>query len=346
MKKIIIILLLAAGYFIISTLYHAGSFNSIEAHSQLIDISVYMNIAGTEDLEIDKENGLLFISSSDRWKQARGEKTDDGVYLLDLNSESEPYKLPTTYKGEFHPHGMSFLRKDGTDYLFAINHNQKGGSVELFKFEKGILVHLKTFKNEHMCCPNDLIAVDVDKFYVSNDHGAEKGFKRILEDYLRIANSYLLYFDGETYSKVYDNLNYANGVNVSADGKTLYMTETTGRILSVLDRNIATGKLTLRFTKQFKTGLDNITIDAEGNLWVASHPKLLDFIGHANNPAKLSPSQVLKLTPTGRDDFKVTEVYLNSGEEISGTSTALYYKGRVYVGVVFESKLLSGSYKQ
>lgn len=346
MKKIIIILLLAIGYFIISTLYHAGSFNTIHAHSELTDISMYTNVAGTEDLEIDREKGLLFISSSDRWKQVRGEKTDDGVYLLDLNSNLEPYKLPTTYEGEFHPHGMSFLNKDGTDYLFVINHNQQGSSVELFKFEEGILIHLKTFENEQMCCANDLIAVDVDKFYVTNDHGVEKGFNRILEDYLRVANSYLLYFDGKTYSKAYDNLNYANGVNVSADGTTLYMTETTGRKLSVLDRNIATGKLTLRFTRQFKTGLDNITIDAEGNLWIASHPKLLDFIGHANNPANISPSQILKLTPNGRDAFKVTEVYLNSGEEISGTSTALYYKGNVYVGVVFESKLLRGSYKQ
>ena len=348
MKKIItLIVFIALSVLVLNTLHHAGSFKTLEPHSELTGIYVHTNMAGPEDIEVDADRGLIFISSSDRWNGHKKEPSQDGIYLLDLNIDTDghtlPVRLPTSYAGDLHPHGMSILKVDKRTYLYVINHNLAGDFVELFEFTNNMLVHLKSFENEEMCCPNDLVAVDLNKFYVSNDHGAREGLSRTLEDYLRLPNSYILYFDGETYSRAYENLNYANGINVSADGKTLYVAETTGRRLSVLDRDITSGQLQLRFTKDLESGLDNITIDAEGNLWIGSHPKLLDFVAHAENNGKLSPSQVLKLTPSGENDFEVTEVYLNEGEQISGSSTALYHDGKVYIGVVFENKLLVGA---
>jgi len=339
-KTIALIIFLAVVAFVVNTLHHSGSFKALEPHSSLTDISIYTNMAGPEDIVIDRARGLLFISSSDRWNT---DPSQDGVYLLDLSIGSQPVKLATTYVGELHPHGMSFLSIDGRDYLHIVNHNRTGNYVELFEFKDNMLFHLRSFENEEMCCPNDVIATGLNNFYVSNDHGAKDGLARTLEDYLRLANAYILYFDGQKYSKAYENLNYANGINVSADGETLYVTETTGRRLSVLDRDITSGQLQLRFVKDLESGLDNVTIDSRGNLWIASHPKLLDFVAHAKNTGDLSPSQVLKLTPKGENDFEVTEVYLNAGGEISGSSTALHHDGKVYIGVVFENKLLVGA---
>ena len=344
-KYIVILVLLVLVYFVVNTMIQAGVFKTIENHSDLTNTKIYNNMAGPEDLDIDKENGLLFISQTDRWKLRNGEQTNDGIYLLNLNKDTVPYKLHTTFAGEFHPHGITFLKKDESNYLFVINHNQNGSSVELFRFSNDTLFHLVSFKDDMMCCPNDLVAVDIDQFYVTNDHGYKEGIMRTLEDYLRLPKSYLLYFDGQSFSKVYEGLNYANGVNVSPSGKNVYVTETTGRKISVLDRDISTGELKLRFTKDLETGLDNITIDSDGNLWIATHPKLFDFVGHSKDPDKKSPSQVLKLSPKGDDDFTVTEVYLDNGEELSGTSTALYYNDQVFIGVVFENNLLRGDYK-
>ncbi len=347
MKKIILwLVFITISYFVISTFYYAGSFNSIDEHSEFNNIRIYNNAAGTEDLDIDRNKGLLFISSTDRWKLKSGQKSEDGIYLLDLNTDGNPYRLKTTYVGEFHPHGISFLSKNGVDYLFVINHTAKGNYVEKFIFKNNLLEHLQSYENKQMCCPNDLVAVDLDKFYVTNDHGSAKGIIRALEDYLRLANSYILYFNGNEFSKVFEDLNYANGINVSSDGVTIYLSETSARRLSVLKRDISSGKLELKFTKSFQTGLDNITLDADGDLWIASHPKLLSFVSHARNSENISPSQVLKLTSSGEDDFSVEEVYLNSGEEISASSTALYYRGEVFVGVVLESKLLRANYQK
>jgi arylesterase/paraoxonase len=111
-----------------------------------------------------------------------------------------------------------------------------------------------------------------------------------------------------------------------------------------LDRDTSTGDLTLQFKKDLKSGLDNITLDSDGSIWITSHPKLLAFASYAKNPNNLSPSQVFKLETKGSNDFIVEEVYLNNGEEISASSTALQVNGRIYIGCVFENKLLQGEY--
>lgn len=341
-KYFFLILFLLLAYFVLNTLYDAGSFKTIENHTDLKNISVFTGIAGPEDFDIDPDSGWLFISNTDRWNLAKGNKTTDGISLWKLNENTTPHMLTTTFHEEFHPHGISYLKKGSENYLFVINHHKTGSSVELFRFKNDTLFHLVTYENNSMCCPNDLVAVDTDKFYVSNDHGNKKGIMRKLEDYLRLPKSSVLYFNGEVFSKVIDHLNYANGLMVSPDGKTLYLTETTSGKISVFDRDINSGALKLRFEKHLKTGLDNITMDANGDLWVAAHPKLFDFVGHAKNAEHLSPSQVFKMRPIGKDNLSVTEVYLNNGEQLSGSSVALYYKGEVYIGVVFDNKLLKG----
>lgn len=345
-KKIAGSIFLVLVFFVLKTLYSAGSFKTIISHSSLKDVSIYTNVAGTEDLDIDEERGLLFISSSDRWNVGKPTSDQDGIYLLDLNVEDAlPVRLLTTYKRDFHPHGISYLKKEDGDYLFVVNHNNLGDFIEVFQFENNQLTHMKTYESENLCCPNDVVAVDIDKFYVTNDHGAADGLSRTLEEYLMLANSYLLYFDGKDYKKVLEGIRYANGVSISKDGKLLYVTEGSGGKIFVMNRNIDTGELILRFSKELKTGADNISIDAEGHLWIGSHPQLLKFVDHATNTGKTSPSQVLKLSHKGESDFEVSEVYLNNGEEISASSVALHYKDQVFVGVVFENKLLRGTFK-
>lgn len=340
-KKFIVILLLAIIYFTGSTLIDAGTFKVVESKFDGKVLRIYNNMAGPEDLDVDEENGLIFISSSDRRLIKEGkESPNDGIYLLPLDVAAEPSKLPTTLEGPFHPHGISFFKKEDKSYLLAVNHTQKGDFVEAFQFENQQLKHLATYEDPMMCCPNDLVAVDKDKFYVTNDHGNKEGAWRVLEDYLKIPSSYLLYHDGHMFSKAYEELNYANGVDVSNDGRKLYLTHTTGRELLTFDRNPESGFLEIRNTLKLGTGVDNINVDKDGNIWVAAHPKLFSFVEHANNAKKKSPSQIIKITPHGQDAFGVDEIYTNNGEEISGSSAVVSYNGQIFVGTVFENKLL------
>ncbi len=325
--------------FIINTLYSAGVFKQIISHTEGRVKELYTTMPGTEDMDIDYSKGLLFISSTDRWKQLKGGSSNGGIYILQLDSGNTPKKLAHTYIGVFQPHGISFISKHSVDYLFVVNHNEKGNFVELFQVRNDTLFHQKTFADASMCCPNDVVGVDTNKFYVTNDHGNKSGMMRVAEDYLRIPKSYLLYFDGTTFSKAYDDLNYGNGVNISKDGSKLYLTQTTGRKLLTFNRNSETGKIELLNTLNLASGLDNIHVDDLDNLWIAAHPKMLKFVGHAKDSTKKSPSQVFKLTPY-KNSYRVEDVYVNDGTEISGSSIAVQYKNDLLIGVVFERKLL------
>lgn len=343
MKRFLVILVLVIGFFLIKTFYQAGQFKTIDSHFNGTVINTYRNMPGPEDMQLDYFSDNLFISAATRRPKGNIEQNPnrfrDGIYLLNIEDDQAPELIPNNYQGEFHPHGISLLRKDTTLYVFAVNHNNAGDFVESFMFNNGTLEHLVSYSSPAMCCPNDLIATDIDKFYVTNDHGTKRGFMRVLEDYLRIPRSSLLYFDGESYSKAAGPFNYANGVNMSNDRSRLYLATTTGSSIIIFDVN-NDGSLTRKSTTDLGTGVDNIDVDKEGNLWIAAHPKLLNFVKHVKDSTIYSPSQVFKLTPKDDYDFDVEEVYLNDGSDISGSSVALSYRNELFIGVVLDYTML------
>lgn len=342
MRKKWILLAVAAIliFLVIKTLYVAGSFKTIHPHMAGSLLDEFQGIPGPEDMDLDDSTGLLFISSSDRWKIQSGLPSEDGIYLLHPDSAGQPRKLATTFTGDFHPHGISFLRANGQSFLFVVNHNAAGNYIEVFGYKSDTLFHQSSIKGNSMCCPNDVVAVAPDQFYVTNDHGYKGGIMRFLEEYLQLPFSSLLYYDGAAFSTVFDGLLYANGVNVSNDKTKLYLATTTGRTLFTFNRNTTSGQLSLAGKLNLKTGIDNIDVDAEGNLWIAGHPKLLAFVGHAKDSAKLSPSQVLKLTPAANDTYQVEEVMMDDGKLLSASSIALQYKNGLVVGGVFQPRIL------
>lgn len=343
MKKMWFVYLAGAAilYAVGNTLHVAGAFKSIHPHEEGITQIVYPGIYGPEDMDIDEQRERLYISSSDRWKDMKGiPTTGDGIWVLNLDTVAAPRLMATNFTNEFHPHGLSFLNHGGIDYLFVVNHNQAGNFVERFVIHGDSLLHQRSFSDATLCCPNDVVGVEPDRFYVTNDHGTRKGFKRTLEDYLRLPYSSLLYFDGTHFTTVVEGLRYGNGVNVSADGRRLYLATTTGRNLLTYDRDITTGQLTLLSKTSLDTGVDNIDVDASGDLWIAAHPKLLAFVGHAKDSSKRSPSQVLRLSPKPDNTYEVTEVLLDDGSQLSGSSIAVRYKNHLFVGGVFQPRIL------
>jgi arylesterase/paraoxonase len=191
-----------------------------------------------------------------------------------------------------------------------------------------------------MYSPNDVVAVGPRSFYVTNDHGSRTKFSRTLEEYLRLARSHVLYFDGENFKRASGGLLYANGINKSPDGRTIYVAAVTAGKIHVYDRDTATGALAPRTQIELGTGVDNIEVDGAGNLWAAAHPKLLTFVKHSKDGSHPSPSQVLKITPTGEKDFQVTEIFLDDGKWLSGASVGAAFENTLLVGPVFDDRFL------
>ncbi len=335
-----VILFLLAG-FIVYTLYKAGSFRSIEPHQKGEVLRIIKDIPGPEDLDISYLTNTLFISSTDR----RNEDNEGAIFGLPLESESIPYRIPHTFSDSFHPHGISVFESDSSTYLHVVNHNENGDYIEFFQYRSDSLHHFKSIHSPMMCCPNDVLSVAPDRCYITNDHGNKSGFMRTLEDYLTLPLSNILYYDGSSFNEAYSGMSYANGINISPNGKYIYATETTGRKLLTF---IPTSEGSLKKVGEInlKTGLDNIDVDQDGKIWIASHPKLLAFVKHAKDSTAISPSQVIRITPgvDNHTDFTIDEIFLDDGTNLSGSSVAVHHQGKVYVGVVFDHKVLMMSF--
>lgn len=325
----------AAGYF-------TGIRQEIAATCRVIPA-----VPGPEDIQIDHERKLAFISAYDRRAVSAGAPGSDairgGIYVIDLSEPEENWALrPVTpnVPESFRPHGISLYKdENGVNRLFAVNHPADGPeTVEIFDIgEGGALTHIRSVTSDTFISLNDVVAVGPDSFYATNDHGTRNALGQLLGNFALLRNSTIVYFDGEKANVAADKVLYANGINVSNDGRFVYVAAALGMSVYIYERNIETGRLLLQGAVRLGTGADNIDVQPDGTLLVGAHPNLMAFLSHASDPTKFSPSQVVRLEPEGK---RAGTIYLNLGEEISGISVAAGYGDVMLLGQVFEPKVL------
>ena len=340
---ILIVLALIIGGFIVKTLFDAGEFKVINPHFNGVCESV-PGVLSSEDITIHPKTSMAFISSADRRNRwSRDSRIGQGaIYGFDLKAgDPEPVNLTADFDKEFNPHGIGlWMDEDGSSSLFVVNHRRDGHFVEIFDLKNNKLIHRESIDGSLMHSPNDVIPVGPRTFYVTNDHGNTSELGRLLEEYLQLARSFVLYYDGRNFRIVAHGLSYSNGINVSPDGRTVYVAATVGQEVCLYDRDKRTGDLTLRHSIELGTGPDNIEVDESGNLWIGCHPKLLTFVKYSKDPLELSPSQVLKVMVQKPGSYGVDEIYLNNGEPLSGSSVAAVHKDNILIGSVFDARFL------
>lgn len=323
----------------------AGAFTGIRAQVPA-ECRTIASVPGPEDIQIDRERGLAFVSAVDRRAFFAGETgVRGGIYVIDLKAPQAEWSLrPVTANepADFKPHGISlYVGPTGERRLFVVNHPAGGQSVEIFDVaEDGMLTHVKTVTDPLLVSPNDIAAVSADAFYATNDHGSPRGFGQTLGDLLLLRNANAVYYDGRSMRIAATRLLLANGINVSADGRTAYISETLGTALHVYTRDPVTGELTPRDYISLGTGLDNIDVEPDGSLLIAAHPDMMAFLRHASDPKQLSPSQVVRVEPGTNGGGKVGTIYLDLGKELSGSSVAAGHGDLMLVGNVFDPKIL------
>jgi arylesterase / paraoxonase len=340
------ILVVGIVFVVVRTLNAGGVFADVTSHFDGTCKAI-AGVIGAEDMQVDRKARLLFISATDRRALMAGKPDpQDGLYMLALgNPGAAPVKLSGTPK-DFHPHGLSLYRDArGRETLMVVNHQSDGTqAVEIFDVNIGpdgvALNYRAHVTGDLLFSPNDLVAVSGDAFYATNDHGSRTKFGAMLENWLLLPRANVVYYDGDVFKVAADGLRFANGINVSPDGKFIYVAESTGREIDTYARNSFDGNLTLKNTFDIPSGLDNIDVDARGNLWAASHPKLLDLIAYAKNPSKPSPSEVTELRVSGGIPESARTVYENAGDEIGASSVGVVDGKHLYIGSIFDPKIL------
>ncbi len=338
--KFVLLVVLVVGAFAFKTVWQSGAFKTINNtfSGEFVQVPGY---AGVEDITIDQSTGMAFLSSDDRWASTLLKSPTKGAIVgLNLNdSVPQPVELTATFQQEdFHPHGISLYQTpEGKRILFVVNHRKSGNSIERFEFRNDSLIHLETFTDPLIISPNDVTGVGERSFYFTNDHNESLSAWRSLKDLMMIGTGNVCYYNGETVVKTaIEGLKYANGINRSMDGTKLYVAASSARSIVVVNRDLATGELQPSSVVFTGTGVDNIELDPAGNLWVGCHPQLLKFLAHAKNESALSPSEIIKLTPSDNGGFTQETILMNDGSGISASSVGAVYKDYLLIGPVFQ----------
>ena len=341
--------LLLTALIFVRILYAAGQLRELAPHfaGKCTQIS---GMPGAEDITFHRGLGYAYVSSDDRRATIAKKPVQGGIYRYDPRTHAAPVLLTSAFKATFHPHGISlFVDAQGKQTLYAINHPELG-VAQIEKFElgaDGLLVHKKTLRDPKLVSINDLVAVDAERVYVTNDHAAPFGVRQLIEDLAQLirgksaGRGTIVYFDGRAFREVLHGMAYANGINASHDGKTVYVAQSIGQSVSLYARNASSGELSLRKVLPLATAADNIELDEQGDLYIGAHPRTLDFFAHAldGSGATRAPSQVLRVK-LGAPGESPEELYLSEGDPLSAVATAAVQGKLMLLGPVFDAQLL------
>ena len=338
-KRILYAFLILLILFIANIFVSTGFFRTIENNFNGT-ILKEINLPGVEDITISQIDSFAILSSTDRKKIPNPNQQLGGLYFLDLkNNNYNPIHLTKNFKKPFAPHGISIFKKDSVYTIAAINHTKEGEFIEIFKLINQKLTHYKTLKHELIFSPNDLILLDENRFYFTNDHKYKDGLGKLAEDYLGLAISNVVYFDGENYIKVANGIAYANGINLDIKRNLLFVASPRKFLIKVYQKNDA-NSLTFIEDIDCKTGVDNIEFDTENNLWVGSHPNLLHFASYAKGDKEISPSEIIKINYQQKGKYSIEQIYIEDGSKMSASTVATPFGNLILTGNVMDSNFL------
>jgi len=305
-----------------------------QSHYQPPSSATSSYFAPAEDIEVDLETDVAFLSVSDVRATSKNRPPNFFGNVVTWTQVSEnkiaPRRMSKNFKGDevsqllFNPLGISLLNYQGFNanralWMFAINydhHNHHQSIVtHTYTFESPLShgftqeYNVKNVLFEHL---NDVAAISPTEFYVTNyQTGPGSGTPiGMLMGVFGLNTGNLLYCDAvdNECRVVLDGLSYANSVYLNHDHTQLYLTETLEKRFNVYDRDLLTNELRLNESIILDSFPDNINVDIANNVWVAVTMDLvasLRAIMDDTNEFRAAPSAVLRLVPkTGKPGEK------------------------------------------
>ncbi|CAG5130483.1 unnamed protein product [Candidula unifasciata] len=315
---------------------------------------------GSEDLEVTKD-GLAFITSGLWFPGAPKGFTDmitnnnakGSIFLYDFNKPdlgARKLKLiPSKHFDPeiFHPHGISLLEDEanGEHLLYVVSHRKgKDDAVEKFRYspKTNELIHVNSFAGDELHITNDLAVISEDKFYITNMMYFKNPYLSIIENLLALHVGSLVFFNGTGFTTAITGMRGPNGVSLSRDRKNLYVNLPFTGSMKVFDIK-ADYSLTEIQSLLLYTGADNLHVSQSGDaLYTGAHPVLSKIMEHISDPSQKAPSSVLKLPlNNGKvDTEKITELFYDHGELISGSSVAAVHNNQLLIGSVIHKLVI------
>jgi hypothetical protein len=293
---------------------------------------------------MEAAGGSLFLSVG----SARGPGPQDGIYAMPL-AGGRPVRLAGAPK-DFHPRGIGLYRTPGTGtlLLFAVNHRTSGRfSIDTFEVKEPgatpALVAQGTIEGGLMINPQDVAVAGPDMFYVANGTAGKNPLIHGLQTYGIIPGGNVLYFNGTMFSQVADGLYGTRSLLLT--GNHLVVGGLLSRSLTTFTRENFTGQLTEDDTLNLSTGPEKLSLDAQGQVLVASHANLLEWRAASADPGKRAASQILRVNLTNGVPQIARQIYGNDGSQLAGASVAVAAAGRLVIGSSLDGRLMSCAQK-
>lgn len=325
-------------------LVRGGAFSEVVATSPGQCQKIEVPGGSAEDIQPDRQNNLALLSVMDRRAIVENRATDGTIAKLDLSDDAFSISPALASQPDrFQPHGISlFTAPDGTQTLFVINHAFGAGEfIEVFEKPSGqsLFDHIESLTSPFLIEPNDLVAVGSRQFYVANDSGASNGLERMAEMVFAVGLSPLVYYDGATFETVVDDLKSSGGINVNLAKSELYVGETMGESIRVFqlaaDRSVEKETETI----SLNSGVDNVDLDADGNVWIANHINTVSLVRHFADATFPAPTQVQRIS-FGPSGPRVETIYEKDGTEHPAGSVAVNFDDKFLVGSITEKQIL------
>ncbi|KAF9436519.1 hypothetical protein BGZ76_003703 [Entomortierella beljakovae] len=343
-------------------------------------------IPGPSDIEIDDRDQIAFVSSDDRsWikesnffhRPSKVTSDNGGIYTLSLSQKTgspREVKLVGYPSDDFHPAGMSYYNtldpKTQTliSKLFVINHSHKGDFVEIFDFsaQDNTLTFVKSIQSSLFTTPKDVVAIDNERFYLTNRHFSTSKYGRVAEEVTGLAWGSVVYCNGDDCRNVLENLNNPTGIAVSPDTTQLFISSFMDKSVQVYNvtEDITKGELIYDTRIWIGSYIDNLSVDKHtGDIYVASHPSYSRYLRHTLGYEPQAPSHVVKIEKLSPENYiyvessqpdlyffetpkvpplkwEVKDFFYSNGEDISASSVAAYWNNDLILGSYSSHHLL------
>ncbi len=298
---------------------------------------------GPEDFDYDRAGNRLLVSSQERRKQ-NGGYPEGAIFAVDLSGKeavgtARALRITGRDSSPFHPHGISLFAGKSETLLYVVAHpDEEHNAIEVFRVLPDSLAFKERLTSEVLVHPNDVASLANGELYVTNDHGWTGGLA-VLEDLFALPRATVVHYREGKWSFVADGFRVANGIAVNRALDRLYVGATRDRGIHVYVRNPADGSIgkELDFI-DMGSGTDNLMWESDEILDVAGHYSMFRFIRTVKDPTALSPNDITRVNVTSG---KKEMIFATDGSEISGASTGLVLKGKLYISQVFEPFILA-----
>lgn len=315
-------------------------------------MSVYCDYQNPEDLALVPSGDALIVSEMGEFML----DTPGGLSLLDLDSGkragiSIDWSVNSSWgdenceapdSGAFSPHGIDLItRPDGLHQLLVVNHGKRE-AVEFFELME-IDEHWSLAWRGCAIPPgdpfiNDVAGLQDGGFLVTHMWDKSTPFEKIVERYMngdQIGWVWEWQKDpGFTRLEASAGL-MPNGIAVNADNSKVFINLYLGNQTIRIDR--ASGEVDGTFEVQQP---DNVTVDAEGHIWIASHKH--DPLGQTCAAVTagpcLLPYEVIKVDP---ETLEPKSVLQQDGPPMGYGTVALRVGDRVYMGSAHGDRIAS-----